>query len=240
MEKPGLSRGIPGALFGVAVGAALVAILRALSGIEPVWDNGVALVVVPFTVLTGWLWGVGAFNPKMSEHAGHDEHDDEHAIVPADEAHGEDEEETPMGILTSQLWRVTTLSLVAVFAFYALATNPFTSGLFLQQSNDPEANAGAVDFEQTFALPLGMGEFEASQLTVFLGFVGFTILSILLVAGGLAFLFYAGHQQVAEVTEMEVTTQQRRPPAPVRWIGRQSRGLAEGLREGLPRFFGMR
>lgn len=242
MEKPGLSRGIPGALFGVAVGAGLVALLRALSGIEPIWDNGVALVVVPFTVITGWLWGIGGFNPKMSEHAAHDEHEaDAHAIVPAEDAHeDEEDEETPIGILAGQLWRVTTLSLVAVFIFYGLATNPFTSGLFLQQTNDPEANAGAIDFEQSFALPFGTGEFEASQLTVFLGFVAFTVLSILAVAGGLAFLFYAGHQQVAEVTEMEVTTQQTRPPAPVRWIGRRSRNLAAGLREGLPRFFGMR
>lgn len=244
MEKPGLSRGIPGALIGVALGAALVAILRALSGIEPVWDNGAAMVLVPFTTMGGWLWGVGAFNPKMSEHHAHPPEDDheETAIVPAeDAAHAHDaEEETPIGILSGQLWRIGTLSLVAVFIFFALATNPITSGLYMQQSNDAEASVGAIDFEQTFALPFGTGEFEASQLTVFLGFVAFTILSILVVAGGIGFLLYAGHQGVASANELQVTRDMQTPPAPVRWVGRQSRKLAAGLREGLPRFFGMR
>ncbi len=241
--RPGISRAIPGALFGLAAGAVAVYALRAASGIEPYWDTGVALVVTPFTLVVGWLWGIGAFNPKLSEHGEHAEHDahaEETAIVSAEgeaAAHHEEEEETPLGLLLREIWRIFTYPLLFFIAFYAIAALP--TGLLVQITDRPEASTATFANEVVLQLPL-FGEVVTTQLVMFLGFVVFTIFSLLIFAGIIGFLFYAGHQQVATVTEMEVTPRQTTPPAPVRWLGRGAQNTARGLRRGLPRFFGRR
>lgn len=250
MEKPGLSRGIPGAIIGFAVGALIVLIVRQLQGMEPVWDNGVALVLTPFTMMTGWLWGIGAFNPKLSEHGHHaEEHHDETAIaaVEGDEAalathddhHDEEEEEpTPLGLLMSTTWRITTYVLTICLFFFAVAALP--TGFYLQQSNQPEAQSAAIAGSQSFDLPLGTGSFEASQLTVFLGFVAFTMLSIVVVAGILGFLLINGQREVLRAQETPPASTTAEPPAPMRAAGKRTRRLARGLRTGIPKFFGQK
>jgi hypothetical protein len=45
---------------------------------------------------------------------------------------------------------------------------------------------------------------------------------------------------VAVAHETEPTLAAITPPAPMRWLGRGAKGLARALRNGLPRFFGMR
>lgn len=240
-NRPGISRAIPGALAGLAAGAIAVYVLRAVSGIEPYWDASVALVLTPFTMMAGWMWGIGAFNPKLSEHAEHAEEAVETAIVAAqgeEAAHAhehEEEEEKPLGILLSQIWKIFTYPLLAFLIFYAIAALP--TGLLVQITDREEASTAAFSNEVVLELPL-FGTVETTQLVLFLGFAAFTIVSLLVFAGIIGFLFYAGHQQVATVAEMEVTPRQTTPPAPVRWIGRGSQSAARGLRRGLPRFFG--
>ena len=128
MKNPGVYRAFPGAIIGFFVGALIVVGLRYLTNTEPLWDGQVVLVLTPFTVIGGWLWGVGAFNPKWSEHGdhGHDDEHDEHAIVAADDSHHAEEEEfNPLGMLMSNVWIVTTSAVVIIAAFYFLFETVF-------------------------------------------------------------------------------------------------------------------
>lgn len=235
MENPGVSRAIPGALIGFAAGALTVLGLRYAQNMTPLWDTGVALVLTPFTMMAGWLWGIGAFNPKLSEHGEH--HEEDHAIVPADGTSTE-EAFNPLGTMMPLVWRTATYSLLVIGIFYGLAALP--TGLFLQTANEADANVGAfasnvvIDIE-----PLGI-HFETTQMVMFLAFVAFTILSLVLFAGGIAFLVYMGHRQVVDVASIERSAADKLPPAPVRGVGRAAKGVARGLRNGLPRFFGMK
>lgn len=250
MEKPGLARAIPVGILGFLAGCLIVIGLRALQSMDPVWDPGVAIVLTPFTTLAAFIWGMGAFNPKMNQHAHPpgEHHDDAHdaAIVAAegqelaehDPHHAEEEDSSIFGILSSQIWAITTGVIIVVLIVAAVGTAP--TGLFLRTVNQDVANVAAVEANQTFALPLGLGEFQASQLTVFIGFVAVTMISLLLIAGVIGFLFYAGHQGAAEVKDREPTPQERRPPWIVRKTGGALSGFARKLREGIPGFFGQR
>jgi hypothetical protein len=238
MVKPGLSRAIPSAILGFAAAALITYLLRAAQQMDPVWDAQVAMVLGMFTTLGGFIWGMGGFDPRMSEHGEH-EHDEhaETAIVASDEhAHDEHEEEgSPFAILISQIWYITTISLVVMVVLFAFANwGPF----FLQTVNEPEANAVTIETAQSFDLPLGTGSFEASQLVVFLGWIGFIMVSLLATAGLIGAGFYFLHRDVKRVKETEPSPASLTPPAPVRWIGRGMGSIARGLKRGLPRFFG--
>jgi len=68
--------------------------------------------------------------------------------------------------------------------------------------------------------------------------VAFTILSLVVFAGIIAFLFYGAHQQVAEVAEIEREEDEQLPPAPLRRVGRGAKGVARSMRKGLPKVLG--
>lgn len=248
MATPGLSRGIPGAIMGFAIGALTVLILRQVQGMEPVWDNGVALVLTPFTMMAGWLWGVGAFNPKMSEHGHHaEDHGGSTALatVDGDETalalhhdHPEEEVLTPFGLLMSTTWRIVTYVLTLFIFFFAVAALP--TGFYLQQANQPEAQSAAIAGTQSFDLPLGAGSFEASQLTVLLGFLAFTMLSVVVLGGLFGLLLINGQRAVLRAQQTAPAHETSAPPAPVRAAGRRTRRLARNLRTGIPKFFGQK
>ncbi len=85
MDKPGLSRAIPALIIGFIASLAFVYALRVLQNMEPVWMNAdssegaqVGMVLAAFVSMATFMWGVGAFDPKMSEHGDHaDEHEDQ-------------------------------------------------------------------------------------------------------------------------------------------------------------------
>ncbi|MDE2947923.1 MAG: hypothetical protein OXT05_12550 [Chloroflexota bacterium] len=85
MDKPGLARAIPALIIGFIASLAFVYAMRALQNMEPVWMNAdssegaqVGMVLAAFICMAAFMWGVGAFNPKMSEHGEHaDEHEEE-------------------------------------------------------------------------------------------------------------------------------------------------------------------
>lgn len=85
MDKPGLSRAIPALILGFIASLAFVYALRVLQNMEPVWMNAdssegaqVGMVLAAFVSMATFMWGVGAFDPKMSEHGDHaDEHEEE-------------------------------------------------------------------------------------------------------------------------------------------------------------------
>ena len=85
MDKPGLSRAIPALIIGFIASLAFVYAMRVLQNMEPVWMNAdssegaqVGMVLAAFVSMATFMWGVGAFDPKMSEHGDHgDEHEEE-------------------------------------------------------------------------------------------------------------------------------------------------------------------
>jgi hypothetical protein len=85
MDKPGLARAIPALIIGFIASLVFVYAVRVLQNMEPVWMNAdssegaqVGMVLAAFVSMAVFMWGVGAFDPKMSEHGDHtDEHEDE-------------------------------------------------------------------------------------------------------------------------------------------------------------------
>jgi hypothetical protein len=239
--KPGLSRAIPMALIGFIIAAFLVTGIRALQQMDPLWDTGVVLVLAPFFVTGFFLWGMGGFDPKMSEHHAHEpEGGLVTALVTQEEAHDHHDEEPakPLSILGAEIWRITTITLLLMLGLFAFATIP--NRLVLQTVAEPEANVSAFDATTTFDLPVGLGNFEGSQLSVFIGFILFTVFSLFAFGGGMGLLM---HFLSRNVSEAKVTTPSEKdltPPAPARFIGRIAGNLARSLRKGLPSFFGIK
>lgn len=85
MDKPGLPRAIPYMIAAFIASLVFVYAVRSLQNMEPVWMNAetsegaqVGLALAAFASMGAFMWGVGAFDPKMSEHGDHaDEHDGE-------------------------------------------------------------------------------------------------------------------------------------------------------------------
>lgn len=78
MDKPGLPRAIPYMIVAFIASLIFVYAVRALQNMEPVWMSAdssegaqVGLVLAAFVSMGAFMWGVGAFDPKMSEHGDH-------------------------------------------------------------------------------------------------------------------------------------------------------------------------
>ncbi len=85
MDKPGLGRAIPALIVGFMASLAFVYAMRSWQNMDPVWINAetsegaqVGMVLAAFVSMGTFMWGVGAFDPKMSEHGEHaDEHEED-------------------------------------------------------------------------------------------------------------------------------------------------------------------
>jgi hypothetical protein len=235
MKHPGFYRAVPGAILGFVIGELIVVGLRSMQGLSP-WDPGVAIVLAPFTMMAGWMWGLGALNPKLSQHG---EHHDEHAIVEAEAAEAHRAEEgSPAGMFFTEVWKSATLPLLLLLIVFAFANIP--GGFGIQIANDPEANAAVFSNAVTLQLPFIADPVQTTQMAIFLVFVGWLIFSLIAFAGVFGFLMYKGHEQIAIVTQTEPTPEQLSPPPPVRAIGRAAKHLAQNLRKNLPKILGQR
>jgi hypothetical protein len=238
MNHPGINRAIPGAILGFVLGEAIVMGIRYAQGLEP-WNAGVALVLAPFTLMAGWMWGIGAFNPKLSQHGEHPA--EESAIVPTEdgaivqaEAHHA-EEESPGAIFFTEIWKAISLPLVLLLIIFGFANIP--GGFLIRTVNDPLADPAQFAPSVTLELPF-VGVIQTTEMVIFLVFVGWLFLSLLVFAGGLGFLFYKGHEQVVAASQITPGPEQTTPPAPVRAAGRAAKGAAAGLRKNLPKVLG--
>lgn len=230
--KPGVSRGITMGFVGFVVGALTVLILRGLQSMDPLWDPEIALILCAFTITGFFLWGVGAFDPRMSVHG-------EHA---ADEHHGE-EEAKPGSVLLGLTWRMTALTVVILVVLFAMAMLP--TGLSVIKAGE----AGSSVFENGFAvfeLPFGAGPLTiggqpvvVSQFTILIVFIIIMVISLVAVAGALGLILYWLNRSVTEVRAAEVTNEMLTPPLPIRLLGRFAGWLAQVLR-GLPAFLGQK
>lgn len=279
--KPGLQRAIPATILAFGVAAFIVSVMRwlyvfflpeAVQAADRMkyvaenytYDPQVTLVLAPFLMVFAFIWGMGGLDARMSEHAhGPQESPLEGvAIVPVAESHDdhhdpyeEEARRNPLSLLSGQIWTIGTVVLLVVLGLMAFAQLPH--GLRLITTGNPEADVASNALNTRFDLPVGLGTFNADKLAVFLGFIAFTMISLLVVAGLLGLLFYSLNQGVTSVKAVRSTSIDdpenhetftgRAAHAPLRAgrgalnvVGRGAGALARGLKRGLPRFFGQR
>jgi hypothetical protein len=197
--QPGLARAVPMGIVGFAGGALLAILIRLAQGLDPnpaapYAFVGPALVLGAFISAGVFVWGMGAFDPKMSVHGEH-----------AEEALAKPEAETPSQILSGYTWQIftwTTILILAVAIFAFLPSGPQL------RSVSGDGNPSAIGFttlEQIYqpirefadkaagikmpALADNFAPIQISYLVLFIIFVLWTIISLFAVSGLLAFIF---------------------------------------------------
>ncbi|MBK8025541.1 MAG: hypothetical protein IPK19_30130 [Chloroflexi bacterium] len=181
--QPGLSRAIPMSLLGFLVGSLVVIIIRGLQGLTPLWDTGVGMSLAAFTTAGFFVWGMGAFDPSMSVHG-----------EAAESAHARSSDAAkPSRMLMGVTWQLVTLLLIATIVLFALATIP--GGPTLITTAVPEASMVQVGMVE---MQIGGQTVLVSQLVILLVIIIAMFVSLLAVAGGLAWVLNKLHQGVVE------------------------------------------
>ncbi len=198
--QPGLTRAVPLGILGLIVGMLFVIVLRALQSVNPVWDPQIAIVSCAFFVSFFFVWGMGAFDPRMNQHA-HEPSEDDHGKALAEIHHIEEAPAQPTVVLGYSMWEIatwTTALLVVLFAFAFLGPS------FIQTTGDPAASAAAVGFVPV-KVPFS-GDFITwngevvlfSKFTLLVIFVLFTLFSLALAGGAIAGTFFFLSRGVTE------------------------------------------
>jgi hypothetical protein len=184
--QAGLSRAIPSGILGFMVGALLVIVLRGLQGLEPLWASGTGIVISAIFTAAFFIWGMGAFDPRLSVHGEHEA-----------AAHEELAEEAaqPRSLLVGSTWMIITVTTLVFVALLGLAALP--GGLALIQTVQPGASLTMVGYA-TVPLPFGGQDIVVSTFVLFALFVLWAFLSLGLVAAGLGFGFVALHRGLIE------------------------------------------
>lgn len=176
--QPGISRATIGGIIGFFVGAAVVIALRVGFNFTPYWNTGLILTMGILTTAVGFVWGIGGFNPTMSEHP-----DDG---VPPPTVEEMAEKSGPAGVLSSTMWQVTFAVLIIMAIFIALAVIPGV-GLSITR----EATGSVRDITGTVTVPLFGEDTQIPQAFLLLGVVAFIMLSLAVAGAGLSFIFFA-------------------------------------------------
>jgi hypothetical protein len=174
-------------ILGFLTGALIVIVFRGLQSLDPLWNPGVGIVFGALFGAAFFVWGIGAFNPKLSIHG-----EEEEAAHHEEEA---EEAEKPVNILSAYMWQIITLLIAALIVLFAVA---LWGGLTLRVTADPLASTTAVGYF-TLQLPFGGPEVQLSELVVFIAFLVWTFISLALAAGGLAWLVHFLSRGVVEV-----------------------------------------
>ncbi len=188
--KPGISRAAVAGIIGFAVGALIVTGLRAAFGFTPYWNLGLVLVLGAFTTVYAVIWGIGGFNPRMSEHP-----DDSKPEPTEDELA---EQAGWAGMLSHLSWQITFVSVALVFVLIALAVIP---GFGLNITSIPDASVKGFG---TVQLEVGEQTYPINQAVLLIGFVLFTVISLALSGAALMGLFWFLSSGVEESKQIEV------------------------------------
>jgi Na+-transporting methylmalonyl-CoA/oxaloacetate decarboxylase gamma subunit len=162
-------------IIGFLFGALLVIVIRGLQSLDPLWNPGVGIVFGTIFCAAFFLWGMGAFNPKLSQHGEGAEHHEE----------AEAEEAKPISLLSNSMWQIFTLLVLALIVLFAFA---LWGGLTLTITADPLASTTAIGYF-TLQLPFGGPEIQLSELVVFVVFILWMLISLGAVGLLLAWLF---------------------------------------------------
>ena len=184
--KPGLHRAVPLAIIGFAIGTLLVMIIRGLQSLDPLFDAQLVFIMAGFMSAGFFIWGMGGFNPEMSTHP-HEPEVDETGLIIAEPEEHEEEINDPRRNFISSMWLVAFLTIITMVILLGFASIP--GGFFLRTSSDVSASAIDVGY-YTVELPFDGPEIEVSQLTVFVIFVAFTVLSLGIIGGIISAIFY--------------------------------------------------
>lgn len=179
--QPGLHRAIPMAIIGFVLAALVVIILRGLQQLDPLWAPGPGFVLSAFVSAGFFVWGMGAFDPKMSVHGEH-----------AEEAHHEEETPKPTTILSSSIWTLFTYLLIALVPLMLFAV---FGGLNLKTTEDALASRTAVGY---FPVEWFGRELLISELVVLAALVFAMFATLAVVAGGLGWVFVYLARTIAE------------------------------------------
>lgn len=186
MIQPGIRRAVPMAIIGFMVGAALVMLLRAAQSLTPLWDTGVVLILSTFTTAVFFMWGIGAFNPRLSVHG-----EDVAEPPPLDDLLNQ---QKPPTILGYTIWQLAFWLIVLVLVLAAGAV----LGPTLRTVGDPNASVSAVGL---VPVEIFGQEVLVSQIFIFIGFAVWLLISLALVAGVIGLVFF---NLVRGVKEVEV------------------------------------
>jgi hypothetical protein len=197
--QPGLPRAVPMGIAGFALGALIAIVIRMIQGIGPASPEyngfiGPAMVLGAFISSGFFVWGMGAFDPRMSVHG-------EHVPVEAEEAKAE----SPASILSGFTWQITFWTIVIVLAIAVFVFVPF--GPNIRSVNPNEGNVAAIGYVAVGDIYKAVREFvqsataivlpqisddlaaiQLSYLVLFLLFCAWTIFSLFVVAGLTAML----------------------------------------------------
>lgn len=188
MAQPGLGRATLMGILGFLTGSLLVTVIRALQSMDPIWDSGVGIIFSMFLSAAFFVWGIGAFNFKLSAHGEGPEIEKIHAEL-------QEKAKEPSYILTSTVWQIGGLLLGMILLIFAAAV----LGPSLTISGDPNSSTKMVGF---FELTIAGETLYLSQFVIFLLFVGFVLLSLGLIAGGLAMLVF-NYDRGLKVAQLE-------------------------------------
>lgn len=196
--QPGLARAVPMGIIGFALGALLAILIRLAQGLDPDPTApyayvGSAFVLGAFISAGFFIWGMGAFDPKMNIHG---DHADDHA---------EEEPETPGQILGGYTWQILTWTTVLILGIALFAFLPGGPQLRSVSGDGNPAAVGYTTLAQLYdpvrefadtaagvrmpALADNLAQVQVSYLVLFLVFVIWTIISLFAVAGLLGYLF---------------------------------------------------
>jgi len=201
--KPGITRAVPMGILGFIFGLLFVTGLRALQGLDPAFDLGLGMIVAAFTTSGFFVWGMGGFDPRMSQHPHEPEVNELGLIVaPAEDDSAADEEEEktapPFRVLGYSMWQVAFWLIVTILLVWGFAWLP--TGLTLEVSSDAEAQRSAIG-TFTLDLPFLDEPLVMSQLTAFVGVVIIILLALGAVAGGIALLMTSLSRNVTEARQ---------------------------------------
>lgn len=184
------------AILGLLLGVTLVTVIRALQGLDPVQDPGISLVLGGFMAAGFFMWGLGAFDPRMSEHA----HDAAHAEQLALALAEEEAQASPGAILGSYIWLLVTALLLLLLAITVFALAPGSPAL--TTTSQPLGNTAANGFIEMQILGQTL---IVSQLLLLVGFVAVVFVSLAVAAGAIGFMLFTLNRGMAEVAAVPAT-----------------------------------
>lgn len=227
---PSFPRATSMGIMGFLLGGLFVVLLRGLQSMDPIWDTGVGATAIAFSTAGFFLWGIGAFDPKMSVHGEHAE--EEHAEEPTEE------EASNAGFtLGTQIWVISFLVIALLLGVAVVALAPGGPGIKITGQADASFFAAG---EAIIQLPFGGMEIVTSQLVIFFVFVIIVLFSLALIGGAIGLLFFFLSRNITEVKNSKPTEEDTTPPPAIQNMGKVSGEIAAWVRNGLPKLLGQR
>ncbi len=197
--QPGLSRAVPLGVVGFIVGALIAILIRLAQGLDPnpaapYAFVGPAFVLGAFLSAYTFVWGMGAFDPKMNVHGDH-----------AAEEHAEPEK--PANLLGGSIWMIAFWLIIGIVSIAVVAFLP--TGPTIRSVKQADGNPSAIGYVELGKVYVPVQEFvftatgldllppmseqlasiQVSQLVVLVAFTFIMLFSLFIVAGMLAWLF---------------------------------------------------